>query len=251
MTTTDKRVSLRLLECPARRFSGCGLVDIELGWLHNLTLVECDTCLSLGGPSSPDAIAYRIAYISSLLSTLLSNDLSPLSPSVLRALFLRHLPRDEALPLLEKHAPQLGHDTALSIASLLEAPPPFMARLRSSFMVSPPPLPSSHAPPRTFSQKVRSYLRAKISRITRHDVPLPILEQRRLSCFGDGQSIPPCPSLVRVKGLSFCASCGCARTEANRLCGENSKLALHPHLECPRARPGFSNPDGSVIPPRH
>lgn len=242
-----RRVHLRLLECPARRRNGCGIIDTHLGWMHGLTMTECDLCRSVGGPFSDDSASYRHAYTDSLLASLRARDPSTLLPHVLAPILLKHTDPVDALRLLEEHHPLLGLDLALSVASSLNAPPSLLDLIRSSFMVKPPPPPSPL--PRTFVQRVRSYLRSKISRITSGNVPLHILDRRRLSCFGDGQNVAACPSLLKVRGAYFCGSCGCSRTESNRLCGENSKLARHPHLECPRHRPGFSRPNGSYIAP--
>lgn len=67
-------------------------------------------------------------------------------------------------------------------------------------------------------------------------------QRRHLSCFGN-TNVPPCDNLRSGKTFHYCATCGCGESELARLDGPHGHYTkLHfPELDCPLARPGFSN----------
>lgn len=73
-----------------------------------------------------------------------------------------------------------------------------------------------------------------------------IYNLRRESCFGNEQkNIKPCQFLSKdIDDMYFCKSCGCGTNKLAVLnpTEENGYSKLHyPNLECPLAKPGFSN----------
>lgn len=75
-----------------------------------------------------------------------------------------------------------------------------------------------------------------------------VYEQRRISCFGDGNNVAPCPLLKYNEEKPFCGACGCGSNKLAILSpteeGGYSKLH-YPYLECPLKKPGFSNEEKS------
>lgn len=73
-----------------------------------------------------------------------------------------------------------------------------------------------------------------------------IYNLRKESCFGNHEkNIPPCQFLSKdIDNMYFCKSCGCGTNKLAVLnsIDENGYSKLHyPNLECPLAKPGFSN----------
>lgn len=93
----------------------------------------------------------------------------------------------------------------------------------------------------TMANVVR-YGKSQASRV--HHLPQLTYGQRHISCFGrtpDGEFVQPqCHNATASEGhpgLRICAACGCGDKPLD---GPRGKLHL-PYLECPLARPGFSN----------
>lgn len=67
-----------------------------------------------------------------------------------------------------------------------------------------------------------------------------VVALRRRSCFG-GDGAPACEKLVLEDGYGYCGACSCGRWALARLDGETLPKLRWAKLECPLARPGFSN----------
>lgn len=89
--------SKRLQECPLRRERGCGDIDHRLGWMHAMSLPECDKCYAKG-QYSPEAVAYRAEYVNLVVSAVKSKP-DRMHPKVLEAILARHATPEEAVGL--------------------------------------------------------------------------------------------------------------------------------------------------------
>ena len=113
----------------------------------------------------------------------------------------------------------------------------------------------------TISKKIsmiKSFATALTSRgLTNEKVSKATKQLRVLSCFGDGNILPPCEQLKKSKepGKNFCGGCGCGDKKGTWLISNADSYSKldYPKLACPLQMPGFSNyqesaPDEAVSP---
>lgn len=93
---------------------------------------------------------------------------------------------------------------------------------------------------------VKSFATALTSRgLANEKVSKATKQLRVLSCFGNGDVLPPCEQLKRSTepGKHYCGGCGCGDKKGTWLISsaeEYSKLD-YPKLNCPLQMPGFTN----------
>lgn len=248
----------RMMQCPARRQGGCGLLDCMLGWRVGMPLSQCDQCYELGGPNSEKAKEFHQELATQVLVRVMGRPLGDSSDRTVKAILTKWTPPPEQKEKLLKEAPSLGVGRAVKIADELF---PEDKDLSWSIIKQGGELPGSEwdklsgrsrwnltkhtweeaqkkLPPPV--SRVRSFVRALWSRLGGKTEDA-VYSQRWLSCTGlspDGKQIQePCPALKSVGGKKYCGECGCRTSPISEL---NTKLTF-PQLECPRRRPGFSN----------
>lgn len=220
MTTPPLRTpeeAAREAQCPNRRAGTCDLLNARLGWRHGLPLTHCDKCWA-SGPESDESIALREKLFQVSISAVKAK-WRQAGDGILKVLFRDHFTPEEAaavraeqdFPMAstrEERWSKVRHtwDAALSFAK---------------------------------SMKSRGF--------TGKRVPLHIRGIRHSSCFGstaDGEPVGEvCPALrASSDGIHhWCGECGCGDARLAWLDDEEYPKLDYPHLECPRAMPGFSN----------
>lgn len=111
----------------------------------------------------------------------------------------------------------------------------------------------------SITRKITSLIKSLASRgLLNRRVSPDVLGVRDRSCHGNthrGGSLPPCPSRAySVSGkFHYCNDCGCGEQEVARISqvgsmednpvvnGAGYVKLMYPSLQCPRAKPGFSN----------
>lgn len=263
---SSARVRARMFECPYRRSTSCGQLDVALGWVQPVTLEQCDACF-LKGPSSQASKTMRDGIGAQVVANVLA-DLPRNPPSVILTVLGRHVPdRAERQRLLLTVAPRIGEEAARSFAAAVGGEA-LLRQVAAAFAGMSPhqramartpgerwgavdslwtrvqkEIDAGERPPAEWSaaQKITFFAAAKWSG---RRVSLEVLNTRTVSCTGldlDGNRVKdPCPSRRESKaGYSYCADCGCGERPAAKL---DDKL-LHVELACPRAMPGFCNAD--------
>lgn len=106
---------------------------------------------------------------------------------------------------------------------------------------------------------VKSFATALTSRgLTNEKVSKATKQLRVLSCFGNGDVLPPCEQLKKSTteaGKHFCGGCGCGDKKGTWLISDSDSYSKldYPKLNCPLQMPGFTNykestPDEAVSP---
>lgn len=210
------------MQCPARSKGRCILLNMELGWDHLLPMSDCDQCWALGGADTSDAARLRDTWIDRTVEHFSKPEVAAkLGRDVLVPLTIRHLTSEQTQ--------RLNHAIDIQFQIKREG---LWAEVKHTW------------------SDATSFIAALKSRGTdNRRVPLPILEQRTVSCFGTNlagsQVADPCPSLTGSPERGWwCGACGCGQTDIARLddpTGEGYPKLAYPILNCPRRRKGFSN----------
>ena len=90
-----------------------------------------------------------------------------------------------------------------------------------------------------------AWLKSEASKVF-STISLEVLNTRKQSCFGSNSTEACSMMRKHSDGFHYCGSCGCGIREEARLDGTPSKLE-YPYLECPLAKPGFSNENQSIL----
>lgn len=229
-----KRISLRMLECPVRRRSGCGLLDQALGWQHGMCMDECDQCWAKGSGNSPDGRAWLLAYGMHLLTRVKGR--LPVYPlPFIQTVLGKHCSAEEKKQFLDVHGYALGVTGAVNLAKELGLDPaPYEAAARE--------VAKAWENKPSIIRTAIAWIKAKASSLggTRR-VDVALKQLRHASCFGTKDTLPCLFLQTGRDGYHYCGKCRCGRSKDARLDGEGYNKLDHPYLECPIGAAGFSN----------
>jgi hypothetical protein len=216
--STREREAYRTAECRYRKSGCCDLINATLGWKHGCPLQDCDRCWAAGGANSEEGLAVRLELVGRWLAFVKANALSA-PREVLVALMRDHMTEEEVAALK-------AHEEFSWAMTRTDR----WAKVKHTW------------------EMASSWAAAMSSRgFTGKAVSLTVKGERVESCFGiNPQGVrvtPPCPALKasRTGKHHYCGECGCGDRPAAYLDGEGYTKLDYPHLECARARPGFSN----------
>lgn len=242
------RVKRRMLECPCRRAEGCGLIDKLLGWQHATPIDDCDACYAKD-PASADAQTYRESYARGVVTSACTHlrDYGHL-PTVILTIFdrhLRHVP-DLRRELARENADFLPDQIAVEVGRLAGVESEVREIIDAR---SPEERAHLKRPAARWLEVRHTWAMARAWAASPQRPESESTDERThalrvLSCHGDGAEVPPCPARAAgdPSGYAHCGDCGCNKYEISRIQETPDYPVLrYLNLECPRARPGFSN----------